>query len=66
MRLLVAEEVAEMLRVEPDTVREWARQGQVPHVRIGRSVRFSEPELRRWIGVQIAERWPECVVDSEA
>lgn len=60
MRLLVAEEVAAMLRVEPATVRQWARDGTVPHVRIGRSIRFSEPELERWIARRIAERWPEC------
>lgn len=52
MRLLVAEEVAEMLRVRPATVLDWARRGAIPHLRVGRSVRFSEPELRRWIAAQ--------------
>lgn len=64
MRLLVASEVAALLRVEPATVLEWARRDQIPHVRIGRSVRFSEPELERWIERQLAERWPECAAST--
>lgn len=64
MRLLRAEDVAPMLQVEPATVREWARRDQIPHVRIGRSVRFSEPELERWIERRLAERWPECAAPT--
>jgi len=65
VRLLVAEEVAAMLRVEPATVLEWARAGTLPHVRLGRSVRFSEPELQAWIRGQLAERWPGCAASSD-
>lgn len=55
-----------MLQVEPATVREWARAGTIPHVRIGRSVRFDESALERWITAQIAERWPACAASSDA
>ncbi len=48
-RLLVAEEVAEMLRVSKDRVYELVRTGQIPHLRMGRQVRFSEQVLRDWI-----------------
>lgn len=65
MRLLVASEVAAILRVEPATVLEWARRGDLPHVKLGRSVRFSEPELERWIERQLAERWPECATPTD-
>lgn len=65
MRLLVASEVADMLRVEPDTVLEWARAGTIPHVRLGRSVRFSQPELERWVAALHAERWPGCAAPSD-
>ncbi|MGI8622682.1 MAG: helix-turn-helix domain-containing protein [Solirubrobacteraceae bacterium] len=61
-----AEDVAPMLQVEPATVREWARAGTIPHVRIGRSVRFDESALERWITAQIAERWPACAASSDA
>lgn len=54
-----------MLRVEPATVLEWARAGTLPHVRLGRSVRFSEPELQAWIRGQLAERWPGCAASSD-
>lgn len=49
-----------MLRVQEATVLEWCRRGELPHIRLGRSIRFSEPELERWISGQLAERWPAC------
>lgn len=36
--LLTAEELAERLRVRPDTVRRWTRQGRIPTVRLSRKV----------------------------
>ncbi len=48
-RLLIAEEVAEILKVNKDRVYSLARQGVIPHVRIGRQVRFSESALHDWI-----------------
>ncbi len=65
MRLLTCEEVAPMLGVQPATVREWVRAGTIPHVRIGRSIRFSEPALEAWVERQIEARWPECAVSSD-
>jgi excisionase family DNA binding protein len=49
MRLLDVEEVASVLGVGRWRVYELARAGVVPHVRLGRSVRFSEDLLRAWI-----------------
>lgn len=38
--LLTTDEAAELLRVHPNTLRRLAEQGQIPHIRIGRSYRF--------------------------
>lgn len=48
-RLLTAEEVAAMLRVTKAWVYAETRRGDLPHVRLGRYVRYREPALRRWI-----------------
>ena len=48
-RLLDAEEVAKILKVNKDRVYSLARQGVIPHVRIGRQLRFSSRALDDWI-----------------
>ena len=49
-RLLTVEEAAEYLGVSAYTMREWARQGKVPAVRLGRYWRFLESSLAGWLG----------------
>lgn len=44
--LLTRDEAAEYLRVHPDTVRRWAREGRFPEHRIAGSVRYVKEELR--------------------
>lgn len=48
-RLLTADEVAAMLRVTKAWVYAETRRGDLPHVRLGRYVRYREPAVRRWI-----------------
>jgi excisionase family DNA binding protein len=49
MKLLFAEQVAEILGVRIDRVYELARRNEIPVVRLGRQVRFDEEELHVWI-----------------
>jgi excisionase family DNA binding protein len=51
-RLLTAEEVAELLRLPASTVYDLARTGRLPHLRIGRALRFSQSDLE----AHLAER----------
>ena len=51
-RLLTAEEVAELLRLPVSTVYDLARTGRLPHLRIGRALRFSQSDLE----AHLAER----------
>ncbi len=48
-RLLLAEEVAQMLSVSKDRVYSLTRQNLIPHVRIGRQLRFSYRAIEDWI-----------------
>lgn len=45
-------EVASMLRVSPRTLDTWLQRGIVPHIRLGRSVRFSRASLTRHLELQ--------------
>jgi excisionase family DNA binding protein len=47
-RLIDAEEAAEMLSVSPQWVLAQARAGRIPHVRLGRYVRFEREQLEAW------------------
>jgi excisionase family DNA binding protein len=44
--VLTPEAAAALLKVTPDTIREWTRAGKIPAVRIGRLWRFSDEQLR--------------------
>jgi excisionase family DNA binding protein len=49
-RLLTAEEVADRLGVTRTWVWAQAREGRIPHVRLGRYRRFREEALEQWLG----------------
>ena len=48
-RLLTAIEVAQAIGMHPTRVYRDAKAGRIPHVRIGRRVRFDEDDLRDWL-----------------
>jgi excisionase family DNA binding protein len=50
--LLRPEEVARMLGVRRSSVYEYARTRMLPHVRIGRHVRFVRQDVEEWIKEQ--------------
>ena len=49
-RLLTADEVAELLSVPVTWVREHTRTGAIPHVRLGRYLRYREADVFAWVG----------------
>lgn len=51
-QLLTAEEVAQLLRLPVSTIYDLARTGRIPHLKIGRALRFSRSDLE----VHLAER----------
>jgi excisionase family DNA binding protein len=56
-RLLTADEIAELLSVPPTWVREQTRTGTIPHVRLGRYVRFEREAVVAWLEEQRSGRW---------
>jgi excisionase family DNA binding protein len=48
--MLTAAQVAKMLKLRVETVYRHARLGRLPAIRVGGAWRFSEDELRRWLG----------------
>jgi excisionase family DNA binding protein len=47
--LLTADDVAELLNVPVSRVRESTRSGAIPHVRLGRYVRYREADVASWL-----------------
>ena len=48
-RLLTADEVAELLRVTRGWIYAETRAGRIPHLRLGRYVRYRESAIREWM-----------------
>lgn len=49
-RLLIkAEEAAQMLSISPRLLWSLAQRGEIPQVRIGRSVRYDPADLHAWV-----------------
>ena len=47
--ILRVSEVAEVLRVDPDTVYSMVRRGELPVIRVGRAFRFSRDQLMQFV-----------------
>jgi excisionase family DNA binding protein len=57
-RLLDAAEVAALLSVPTGWVREHSRSGAIPHVQLGRYVRYSRADVLAWVESQKAGGGP--------
>lgn len=51
-KVLSAQEASELLGIHPVTLLRWAREGVVPHRRLGRKVTFRASELDSWYRTQ--------------
>jgi excisionase family DNA binding protein len=48
-KLLTPQQIADYLGVKPSTIYQWTHQGFIPHVKLGRLVRFREADVAKWI-----------------
>jgi excisionase family DNA binding protein len=51
-RLLTADDVAELLGMRTDFIYRLAREGRIPHLRFGRTLRFRAEAIERWLEAQ--------------
>ena len=49
MKLLNVKEVAELIGVKPSTIYQWTHLGFIPHVKVGKLVRFKPDAVMKWI-----------------
>ena len=56
-RLLEAREVAQILSVKESWVRAETRAGRIPHVPLGRYIRYREHTVRRFIDERERAEW---------
>ncbi len=54
--IMTVNEVADLLRVNRKTIYEAVRLDEIPHVRLGRSIRFGRIALLRWLAGRAASR----------
>jgi excisionase family DNA binding protein len=47
--IMTVEETAHFLRIHPETLREKARQGKIPALKVGRAWRFQRERLEQWL-----------------
>ena len=51
--ILTLEEVAEYLRLKPQTIYKWAQEKRIPAVKLGKEWRFRKSVLDRWLDEQM-------------
>jgi len=48
-KLLTPQEMADCLGVEKSTIYQWTHQGFIPHIKLGKLVRFREGDVTKWL-----------------
>ncbi|MFH1094530.1 MAG: helix-turn-helix domain-containing protein [Candidatus Omnitrophota bacterium] len=48
-KLLIAQELSDILQVKLSTIRKWCHYGYVPYLRIGGFARFKEKKIEEWL-----------------
>ena len=61
MALLNVTEVSEWLQVKRSTIYLWAEQSMIPHMKLGRLLRFDHDEIEAWLDSHRQEVTPEPI-----
>lgn len=54
--IMTVDEVADFLRLNRKTIYESVRLNEIPHVRVGRAIRFGRAALLQWVSGRAASR----------
>ena len=60
MQLMTVDEIATLLQLQPETIREMARNERIPAIKLGRVWRFDQAEILRWIELQAVSKATEA------
>ena len=47
--LMTPEDVASLFKVTPKTIYKWAKNNEIPHIRLGRTVRFNREAIKAFL-----------------
>lgn len=53
-KLYTVPEVAKLLRCTPNAVYNLVRTGAIPHMRVGKLIRFEAQAIENWIGTEMS------------
>ncbi|MBN2226821.1 MAG: helix-turn-helix domain-containing protein [candidate division Zixibacteria bacterium] len=48
-KLLTPDQMAEYLSVQKSTIYQWTHEGFIPHIKLGKFVRFKASNVERWL-----------------
>lgn len=57
--ILTIDEVAEYLRLTPQTIYKWAQEKRIPAVKLGKEWRFRRSVIDKWFDDQL--QWPSAM-----
>jgi excisionase family DNA binding protein len=55
--IMTLEEVAEYLRVKPQTIYTWAQEKKIPAAKLGKEWRFKKSMIDKWFNEQMDEKY---------
>ena len=63
-KIMTLEEVAEYLRLKPQTIYTWAQEKKIPAAKIGKEWRFKKSMIDRWFNDNIDEKFKNYFDDN--
>lgn len=55
--IMTLEEVAEYLKLKPQTIYKWAQENEIPALKIGKEWRFRKSILDKWLDRKFSEKF---------
>jgi len=63
-KIMTLEEVAEYLRVKPQTIYTWAQEKKIPAAKLGKEWRFKKSMIDKWFNDSIDEKFKNYFEDN--
>jgi excisionase family DNA binding protein len=58
-KIMTLEEVAEYLRVKPQTIYTWAQEKKIPAAKLGKEWRFKKSMIDKWFNDRIDDKYKD-------